>query len=450
MSKIIDAVSVVFSYNEKIFTIKRQNYLKAFPGYLAFPGGKVDKVDHSTNDHLPDVFTRFPSHLVNAMIREVKEEMNLDVVSEFLNKSIDSIHYIGVAVTPDFNPVRFATHFYRINLAKQMPLEANSDEAKEFGWYSPQYLHETYLKGETLVVPPIMKLIEHLVHQPGLNGVIDFDFHFDSNSEVPMIESIKGLRQLPVLSNTLFPATRTNCFVIGDNDSNIVAMDPSPKDLSEYEKMLFVLKKLRITSIMLSHHHGDHNEFAPKLAKDLNLPLLMSHDTFSRLKNLHGEAWFLNQIIQFLKDGDVLTKWLGEDVLIHEIPGHDEGHLGLAPKSNKWFIVGDLFQGVGTVVIGGAEGSMKKYFSTLEKIISLAPKAVFPSHGIGLGGTHILEKTLEHRKMREIQILEMYQEGKSKEEMLATIYFDVDQRLHKYAMANIESHLEKLREENKL
>jgi len=450
MSKIIDAVSVVFSYKEKIFTIKRQNYLKAFPGYLAFPGGKVDKVDHSSTEHLPDHFKTFPAHLVNAMIREVKEEMNFDVVREFQNKTIDAIHYLGVAITPDFNPVRFATHFYRINLAQDLPLEANADEAKEFGWYTPHHLHQNYLQGETLVVPPIMKLIEHLVREPHLNQIIDLDFHYDSNSEVPMIESIIGLRQLPVLSNTLLPATRTNCFVIGDKDSNVVAMDPSPKDLSEYSKMLSVLNKLGINSIMLSHHHGDHNEFAPKLAKDLGLPLMMSHDTFSRLKNIHGEEWFLNQSIQFLKDGDVLTKWLGEDVLIHSIPGHDEGHLGLAPRSNKWFIVGDLFQGVGTVVIGGAEGSMKKYFSTLEKIIDLAPKAVFPSHGIGLGGTHILEKTLEHRKMREKQVLEMFQEGKSKEEMLATIYFDVDPRLHKYAMANIESHLDKLREENKL
>jgi glyoxylase-like metal-dependent hydrolase (beta-lactamase superfamily II)/8-oxo-dGTP pyrophosphatase MutT (NUDIX family) len=450
MSKIIDAVSVVFSFNNRIFTIKRQNYLKAFPGYLAFPGGKVDKVDHSAVNSLPEIFSNFPTHLINALIREVQEEMNLNVVDEYHNKMIESIHYLGVAITPDFNPVRFATHFYRINLTKELNLKANSDEAKEFGWYEPKLLHEQYLIGETLVVPPIMKLIEHLVHAPNLNQIIDLDFHYDLNTEVPMIESIKGVRQLPVLSNTLLPATRTNCFVIGDDGANVVAMDPSPKDLSEYDKMLFVLKKLNLNSIMLSHHHGDHNEFAPRLAQDLNLPMLMSNDTFSRLKKIHGEEWFRNQKIQFLKDGDVLTKWLGEEVIIHEIPGHDEGHLGLAPRSNKWFIVGDLFQGVGTVVIGGEEGSMAKYFSTLEKIIALAPKAVFPSHGIGLGGTHILEKTLEHRRMREKQVLEMYQEGKTKEEMLSTIYFDVDPRLHKYAMANIESHLQKLKQEEKL
>ncbi len=449
MSKIIDAVSVVFCYQDKVFTIKRQNYLKAFPGYLAFPGGKVDKIDHEAVA-LPDQLKNYPMHLVRALIRETKEEMSLDIESWLNDGSIQNIHYLGVAVTPDFNPVRFATHFFRLDMKELVTLKAFEDEAQECGWHSTSSIVANYEAGDILVVPPIIKLIKHLKDQPDLRVPTDLDFHYDNTIEVPMIESIKGVKQLPVLSNTLFPATRTNCFVIGDQNKDIVVIDPSPKDKNEYDKMVYVLKKLNVTKIMFTHHHSDHNEFGPELARDLKLPLVMSADTQKRLTEKLGSSWFLGASIHSLKEGDVLTQWLGEDVLIFAIPGHDEGHLGIAPKSQKWFIAGDLFQGIGTVVIGGAEGSMKKYFETLEKVIKLAPKAVYPSHGIALGGTYILEKTLEHRKMREDQVLTMYKNGKTKDEMLATIYFDVNPALSKYAMANIESHLSKLKEEGRL
>ena len=60
-------------------------------------------------------------------------------------------------------------------------------------------------------------------------------------------------------------------------------------------------------------------------------------------------------------------------------------------------MAGDLFQGVGTVVIGEPEGNMQTYMETLKKVIKLNPKCVFPSHGIALGGSHILQKNLVTR-----------------------------------------------------
>jgi glyoxylase-like metal-dependent hydrolase (beta-lactamase superfamily II) len=111
----------------------------------------------------------------------------------------------------------------------------------------------------------------------------------------------------------------------------------------------------------------------------------------------------------------------------------------------SWFIAGDLFQGVGTVVIGDDEGDMSKYFLTLEKVISLAPKVLFPSHGIGLGGVNILEVTLEHRRLREKQVLQFYREGLSEYQILERIYEKVDQVLWPYALKNIQKHIEKLK-----
>ena len=108
-------------------------------------------------------------------------------------------------------------------------------------------------------------------------------------------------------------------------------------------------------------------------------------------------------------------------------------------------IVSDLIQTVGTVVIGAPEGDMKKYFNSLEEVISMNPKVIIPSHGIAMGGVEKLKVTLAHRKMRESKIKELLKENKSSEEMLHIIYADVDERLFPYARKTISAHLKKLK-----
>jgi len=88
---------------------------------------------------------------------------------------------------------------------------------------------------------------------------------------------------------------------------------------------------------------------------------------------------------------------------------------------------------------------MTKYFHTLQKVIELNPNCVIPSHGIALGGTEILKKTLEHRKFREDQIKKMMDKGMDIEQMLAAIYFDIPEKILKYARANIVSHVDKIK-----
>ena len=151
----------------------------------------------------------------------------------------------------------------------------------------------------------------------------------------------------------------------------------------------------------------------------------------------------------FLQEGDVLTDWNQEEVIIWEVPGHDEGQIALAPSSLNWFLVGDLIQTIGTVVIGTPEGDMNKYFKSLSRVIDLNPKFIIPSHGIILGGTNKLRETLKHRLDREIQIKSLFNEGKSKDEILNVVYADLKAELIPYAIKTIEAHLLKIIKESK-
>lgn len=445
MSKIIDAVSIVMTCGDEIFAIQRQNFLKAFPGYWAFPGGKVELQDEQyfvSHEFTKDIEPR----LLGAAIREGKEELGIDLGEEVLKGNIEGIDQLGLAITPDFNPFRFATYFYRFRLKSKLEFIVDHNEAKFAKWMSAAELLEKYETGHLLAVPPVIKVIESLGRNPNLTKIDNLNFAYDKEQDVPYIESLKNVRQFMPLSNTLPPANRTNAFLIGDNGAKVL-IDPSPKDEEEYRKLKNTIKPFGIDKIFLTHHHPDHHEQSVRLAREFKVPMVMSADTYQRLSSKIPE-YFSGVEILFAKEGDVLTDWLGRDVLVYEVPGHDEGQLALAPSDLSWFLAGDLFQGVGTVVVGDEEGDMAKYFQTLEKVIALNPKALYPSHGIALGGVNILETTLEHRRLREKQILHFYQEGLNEDEMLEKIYEKVDSKLLPFARKNIQKHLEKLKAEN--
>jgi ribonuclease/clavin/mitogillin len=446
MSSIIDAVSIVLTCGDEIFAIQRQNFLKAFPGYWAFPGGKVEAGDEKLAGN-NDLSKNLDQRLWGALVREAEEELGVNFNEVAAAGGIDKINFLGLAVTPDFNPFRFATYFFKIQLKAKLNFVIDRNEARIAKWMSAEELLHQYDKGFILAVPPVIKVIETFGKDPHTESIPDLNFQYDNEKFVPYIESLKSVRQIMPLSHTLPPAVRTNAFLIGDGKNPKILIDPSPQDDLEYDKFLRTIKIFGVDQILITHHHPDHYERSNKLALELNVPILLSSFTFDKILS-KNPAYFNGIETSFLREGDVITQWLGRDVKIIEVPGHDEGQLAVAPEDMSWFLAGDLFQGIGTVVIGGDEGDMAKYFKTLERVIKLSPKVVFPSHGIGLGGVSIIEKTLEHRKMRENQIKEFHLQGLKPEEMLDKIYADVPQKLWPYAMENIQKHLIKLKAEN--
>lgn len=448
MKKIRDAVSIVFECHGEIFTIVRQNFLRNFPGYTAFIGGKVDSEDHAPTPYNLHLLDDHPVHLINALVREVKEEVGIELDRLIEQGFITAVDYIGRALTPEFNPYRFNTHFFRIAFKQKPSFRVDENEVMRSKWSTPTEVLEHWKTGGSMMVPPVRFFIEALEKDIYFKQELTFENRFDLDKIVPWIEPIVGLVQVMPLSNTVPPAQRTNAFLIGEGKK--VLIDPSPKSKDELNKFFETIKDYSLEKIFITHHHKDHHQFAVEIALAKKISIEMSSFTFNKIKKVYGDDYFKDISVNLLSEGDVLTHWNGEKVLVVEVPGHDEGQLAIMPESKNWFLAGDLFQGVGTVVIGGEEGCMTKYMQTLQKVINLAPRCVIPSHGIALGGTYIIEKTLEHRKFREEQVLEMHQEGLSEDEMIKRIYFNIPENILKYARANIQSHLKKLKDENRL
>lgn len=436
------AVTAIFVSGEKIFVIKRQDYLKAFPGYTAFPGGKVDDLEAEGHFKLK-FMDQYSPKVMRGLIREIKEELGYDLKKGIENGEVVSFSHLGNAVTPEFNQFRFDTHFYKIVLSNPVPFEIDLGEFSEGFWAKPKELLESFNQGKLLMVPPTYKALSTLAENFHIEHPVDLNLNYDPEKMVPYISPIYGITHFLPLSNTFPPANRTNSFLIGD-----YLIDPSPKNEEELSKFITSLKDFNFKGIFLTHHHPDHHEFSTNIARLRTVPMAMSKITHQMILERFGADYFKDIKIDYFKEGDILTNCGGKDIFVYEVPGHDEGQLALAPKTMEWFLVGDLIQTVGTVVIGKPEGDMAKYFKSLQRVIDLDPNIVIPSHGISVGGTFKLKETLKHRKMREGQVLNLFKQGKSKEEMLTEIYKDLDLNLAPYALKTIECHLEKIKKEH--
>lgn len=444
-----DAVTAVLIHNGAVFLCRRQPHLPAFGGYYAFPGGKVDEGDPAqpTGQALLD---SHPAQHVQALVRELIEEIGFDLVAACAQGEVHSVDCLGEITTPAFVPLRFRTWFFKIVLKTKPSLVVDVQEAMDSFWGSPHELCARYERGQLLAAPPTLAALDALHRDPDCTQVnlARMRHEYEPDTQVPSVEPLKALRILMVRSNTLPPAHHTNAFLFGD--THRVLVDPSPCNRDELKKLCRTLEPLGVHEVFLTHHHPDHREHADEVARHFAVPISMSTDTHARIAAKSSDRFFEGLAVKMYREGDTLTHWLGEPVRVLEVPGHDAGQLALMPDSRAWCIVGDLIQGIGTVVISPPEGNMRVYFESMEKIIDLDPAVVIPSHGAALGTTYRIKEALKHRQMRETQVLSLHSAGRSEDQMLDEIYKGTPPALLPLARINIQSHLSKLREENRI
>jgi glyoxylase-like metal-dependent hydrolase (beta-lactamase superfamily II)/8-oxo-dGTP pyrophosphatase MutT (NUDIX family) len=418
-----DAATAVLCCDGEILMLRRQPELPSFAGYWAFPGGKIEAADATTETAL--VCAQAEAAVLAGIAREVREELGMDLDALARAGEVLAVHLIGEATTPPLATARFRTRFLRIDLATRPALALDEREHSEACWDRPAGWLARYRTGRLLLAPPTRDAVTAFANDPACTSLPDFD-NDGPTDECRILEPLAGLRIIPVRSHTLPPATHTNAFLIGDHHQ--VLVDPSPADRTELARLMKLLDRTGVDEILLTHHHPDHRAFANELAAHYDVPLSLS-DTTRRFIKAEVPDYFGELLLRTYDAGDVVTRWLGEPVRVVPVPGHDAGQIALMPDSKAWFIVGDLIQGIGTVVIAKPEGHMATYCHTLQQVIDLDPAVIVPSHGMAMGGTHRLKETLKHRLEREAAVLKLHQQGLSPEAMLPVLYHGVDQRL---------------------
>ncbi|MCQ2545222.1 MAG: MBL fold metallo-hydrolase [Clostridia bacterium] len=163
-----------------------------------------------------------------------------------------------------------------------------------------------------------------------------------------------------------------NCYIIRDAkaDSDCFIIDPgySPKKIIKYIKS----ENLNPLGIVLTHHHYDHSGAAEKVAKELDLQIMIHSqdaDQFPAAERL-------------LQDGDVLA--LGKDKLVvFHTPGHTRGGICLFSKRSSICFTGDTVFNVDLGRTDLEDGSEEEMKASIRNVVDKWGNEVtiYPGHG---------------------------------------------------------------------
>jgi len=229
----------------------------------------------------------------------------------------------------------------------------------------------------------------------------------------------------------------TNAYLIGGEE--IAVIDPGPADAGHIEAIL-AAGAGRIRWILCTHTHVDHSPAAVALAAatgaeviGLPAPAGASQDaSFAPVRQpKHGERLVL---------GDTVLRAL-------HTPGHASNHVCYLFEKTRMLFTGDHVMQGSTVVIGPPDGDMRAYLASLEALLAEDIAVIAPGHGYLVGTPHKeVRRLIAHRLGREKKVTDALARLGTPDAatLLAAVYDDVPERLHRVAARSLAAHLDKL------
>ena len=409
--------------------------MRAFPQTWAFPGGGVARgeAEAFAATDLPSVddehnLARF------AGAREMAEELGwwwdgqrLQVIdAEFraallsdrtawaraMADGIPAVDLRGMRVisqrtTPPFGPMQFDNTFLHVHLGSvddtpELDLEPQT-EFTEMRWATPAAFLQDWRSHTMRIAPPVVSLLQFLQHRLSSNGGDAAEAMAFVAKQQPGRASIlfaHGVQVVPVPTATLPPADHTNCYLIGPPGGPIVIVDPAITHRESMEHLADVVDRHggEVQAYLYTHGHGDHVGDEDLLREAFDVPI-WGHE--------HGGM----RVDRTLHDGDVIQLGDHRWNVLHT-PGHHPGHLCLLSKAG--LVAGDMVAGIGTILIPPGQGNMNVYLEQLERLASLEPHMIFPSHGpVVTKPIALLNHYVSHRRARHARVLDAVQAGQS-------------------------------------
>lgn len=212
-----------------------------------------------------------------------------------------------------------------------------------------------------------------------------------------------------------------------------------PLHLAEVERRL-AEHHARLDRVLVTHAHADHASGAPRLAS--------TYDRAEFAKYPWPEEDARYQVPwRPIAEGDVI-----DDLTVLHTPGHSPDHVVLWHEPTRTAFTGDLVVAGSSVMIHASRGgNLVEYMAALERIRALQPSVLLPAHGprIDNPGRQIADY-LEHRRMRERQVIGALRAGHATVQTIAeSIYDGLAPALMAAARENVRAHLEKLRAEGR-
>ena len=218
----------------------------------------------------------------------------------------------------------------------------------------------------------------------------------------------------------------TNTWIVGDQPALVI--DPGPDDPGHLAEVARTAGS--VGAIALTHDHPDHAPGALPLAATTGAQVLAA-------KPAEG--------IERIRDGEQVSTG-SVSLAVVATPGHTPDHVAFFDARTGSLFTGDAVLGRGTSVIDPPEGDLAAYLRSLRRMRELGPRTIYPGHGpVVLRAVAKLDEYLDHRTMREEQILTALGDAsRTPEELVTEIYEDYPPELHELAARSVLAHLLKL------
>lgn len=475
-----DAAAVILMKDEQVFLAQRNPKISFLGGWYAFPGGKVDPEDSAVevrncaDENLKkfivaavrETFEEVGVLLVrggDALTRGQRSSLHDDLISgrfsfaeilENWDLHVDAEDFedTGFWTTPKFSPVRFKTRFLIAKCPRKQTPQVFG-EFTEGRFINPQDALKIWANGELLISPPVLiSLAEAAKKNAETLQKRLFEKSQNCGGEIRHIKFNPFITVFPVRVETLPPATHTNCFIAGEKEFVVIdAASPfadEQKALHEYLDSL-IESGNSVKSLIVTHLHRDHFLGVKALQKhlkekfNLSVPVAAHRLTAESLKNEIT-------VEKFIEDKEIIELRTENEMFRLEalhLPGHARGHLCFYDDKRGFLLAGDNVISTGSVLIALPEGNMTDYLNSLETMKNL-PNLQFlcGSHGAAIfDAKGKIESFITHRLERERKILEAIEKGATDvKEIVAQVYADVPESLHKLAELSVEAHLEKI------
>lgn len=235
----------------------------------------------------------------------------------------------------------------------------------------------------------------------------------------------------------------TNTYLIGRRDPILLDTGAGvPEYMNGLTGYLAERGWTQPSRVVLTHRHRDHLGGVAHLRE--------RYRGLHVGKLIHRDA-DLPEGIETLRDGQTIEGDGATLVAIHT-PGHASDHLCYyLPEENAVF-TGDVVLAGSTTVIPAEDGDLLDYMSSLKRLQQLGVRRIYPAHGpVVEDGPALIAEYIEHRLLRERQILEVLGDGPSTiPAIVERVYAAVPKNLHAMAGQSVASHLKKLAREDRV